>query len=121
MIRPNHADNPFEDRRTAERNELAVHLLLRLGLRRGELLGIQVRDIDWQDPSLTIHRRAAEPDDPRTDQPRAKTLARTLPLFPDVTERIHDYVQGARRQTKGAGTHRYLFIVHRNGPSQGDP
>ena len=121
VLRPNHPDNPFEDPRTAERNELMVHLLRHTGIRRGEPLGIQVGDINWQNLSLTIHRRADEAHDPRTDQPRAKTLARTLPLSPDLTERLNRYVFGARRQTKGAGTHRYLIVTHRKGPYKGEP
>ena len=121
VITPDHPDNPFPDRRTAERNELIIHLLLQLGIRRGELLAIQVGDIDWQGLSVTIHRRPDDPHDPRTHQPRAKTLARTLPLSRDLTERIHRYVSGARRQTKGAGSHRYLIVAHRKGPYQGDP
>ena len=65
--------------------------------------------------------RADEPHDPRIDQPRAKTLARTLPLSPDLIEHLNRYVMGARRQTKGAGTHRYLIVTHRKGPYQGEP
>ena len=121
VIRPDHPDNPFPDRRTAGRNELIVHLLLQLGIRRGELLGIQVGDIDWQGLSLAIHRRPDDPHDPRTDQPRAKTLARTLALSHDLIERTYHYVSGPRRQTKGAGSHRYLIIAHGKGPYQGDP
>ena len=122
VVRPDHPDNPFGHTRPAsQRNELMIHLLLELGIRRGELLGIQVGDIDWQGLSLTIHRRADDPHDPRTDQPRAKTLARKLPLSPDLTERISGYVFGARRQTKGSGAHRYLIVAHCKGPYQGQP
>ena len=51
VIKPSHPENPFQDQRTAERNELAVLMLLSLGIRRGELLGIQVPDINWQQRS----------------------------------------------------------------------
>ena len=121
VIDPSHADNPFEDRRTAERNELAVLMLLWLGVRRGELLGVQVPDIDWQRQWLSIHRRADDPEDPRMRQPRTKTLARGMPLFAELIERIDRYVRGARRQTKGANSHRYLLVVHRKGPHEGEP
>ena len=121
VIEPRHPDNPFDDRRTAERNELAVLMLLRLGVRRGELLGVQVPDIDWQQESLSIHRRADDPEDPRMRQPKAKTLAREVPLFAELLERIDRYVRGARRQTKGANSHRYLLVVHRKGPHEGQP
>ena len=121
VIEPGHPDNPFEDRRAAERNELAVLMLLRLGVRSGELLGVQVPDIDWQQQWLSIHRRADDPEDPRMLQPRTKTLARGVPLFAELIERIDRYVRGARRQTKGANSHRYLLVVHRKGPHEGGP
>ena len=121
VIEPGHPDNPFEDQRAAERNELVVLMLLWLGVRRGELLGIQVPDIDWQEQRLNIHRRADDPEDPRMLQPRTKTLARGVPLFADLIERIDRYVRGARRQTKGANSHRYLLVVHRKGPHEGEP
>ena len=38
IIDPDHADNPFGDRRARERNALAIRMLMQLGLRRGELL-----------------------------------------------------------------------------------
>ena len=55
-------------------------MLFRLGVRRGELPGIQVGDIDWSASPLAIERRPDEKHDPRRRQPRAKTLARRLPL-----------------------------------------
>ena len=121
IIEPEHTDNPFRDRRAKERNALIVLTLMQLGLRRGELLGVQVGDIDWQEQALSIHRRADEPDDPRIRQPRTKTLPRKLPLFPDVLGAIDQYVRGPRRQTRGANTHRYLLVTHHKGPNEGNP
>ena len=121
LIEPGHPDNPFNDTRVAERNALVVRMLDCLGLRRGELLGVKVSDIDWQGQTVCIQRRADDAEDPRTRQPRTKTAARTLNLFPDLTECIDRYVRGARRHTNGADTHRYLFVVHGRGPYEGDP
>ena len=95
IIRPTHPDNPFADEKVAVRNHLAVLMLARLGVRRGELLGIQVGDIDWSAGELAIERRPDEKHDPRTRQPRAKTLARRLPLDPELLELLLDYVKGA--------------------------
>ena len=121
VIRPDHPNNPFTDPRTAERNELAVEMLLRLGIRRGELLALKVPGINWQTRSVSINRMADDPEDPRTSQPKAKTLARDLPLSPELTDWIHQYIRGARRQTKGANRHLFLFVVHRKGPHEGEP
>ena len=119
IIDPEHPDNPFEDHRTAVRNQLALLILARLGIRKGELLGIRVEDIDWVAQTLRIERRADDEHDPRTRQPRAKTLARTLVLFPELVTALRDYVMGARRRTKGANTHKFLFVVHKKGPDEG--
>ena len=121
LVEPSHPDNPFRDPRVAERNALLVLMLAYVGLRRGELLGLQVPDIDWQQQTLTIHRRPDNPEDSRTRQPRAKTLARTVPVPAHLIERIDRYVRETRRSTKGANTHRYLFVVHRQGPQEGEP
>ena len=121
VVEPTHPSNPFRGERTAERNALAIHLLAYLGLRRGELLGIQVGDIDWQAETIAIHRRPDDAHDPRIHQPRTKTLARTLPLFDNLLKRVHGYVMGARRSTRGANRHRYLLVAHRKDATEGQP
>lgn len=121
IIDPEHAENPFRDRRARQRNALIILMLMQLGLRRGELLGIQVADIDWQEQALSVHRRPDEPDDPRGRQPRTKTLARKLPLFPQLLGALDRYVRGPRRQTKRANAHRYLLVTHHKGKYEGAP
>ena len=121
VIEPTHPGNPFRDARTAERNALAIHLLADLGVRRGELLGIQVTDIDWQERTIAIHRRPDDPHDPRMHQPRTKTLARTVPLSDKLIERLHGYVMKARRNTRGSNGHRYLLVAHRKDATEGQP
>ena len=121
VLDPSHPDNPFNDERAAIRNQLAVLMLARLGVRKGELLAVQVGDIDWGARQLRIERRPDDDHDPRTRQPRAKTLARRLTLFPELIERLRHYIMGARRSTKRANTHRYLLVVHREGPDEGQP
>ena len=121
VVDPNHRDNPFNGRDVRERNALIVHLLAGLGIRRGELLGLRVPDINFQSEELTIHRRADEAADPRRRQPLSKTQPRTLPLAPELAERAWQYAMGARRKTPGARKHSYLLVVHQKGPSEGAP
>ena len=121
VIDSDHPDNPWEDRNAAERNALAVLMLLYLGMRRGELLAVQVGDIDWQAQTLAIERRTDDIGDPRMRQPRIKTRPHTVSVFPDLLGRVDRYVRGARRRTRGAYAHRYLLVVHRKGPYEGDP
>ena len=121
VVDPDHRDNPFRGRDVRERNALIVHLLAGLGIRRGELLGLQVPDINFQSEELTVHRRADEAADPRRRQPMSKTEPRTLALAPELAERAWQYVMGARRRTPAARKHTYLLVVHQKGPSEGAP
>ena len=121
IIEPTHPDNPFTNPRAAVRNRLAILLLAHTGIRKGELLGIQVPDIDWSAGTLTINRRPDDDHDPRKDQPRVKTLARTLTLSRELVEDLDQYIRHERRQTRGANTHRYPFVVHQRGKAEGKP
>ena len=121
IIDPSHRDNPFTDERTAIRNQLAILMLAQLGVRKGELLGVQVRDIDWADKTLAIVRRQDDKYEPRAREPRAKTLPRSLPLSPELLRYLQQYVMGARRHTRGANAHTRLLVVHRKGPYEGQP
>lgn len=58
VIDPDHLDNPFEST-VRFRNFVMIRLLIELGIRRGELLGIMVGDCDVTGPRgyITIHRR----------------------------------------------------------------
>ena len=120
VVEPTDANNPFSDPRTAERSMLSVHMLAELGVRRGELLGIRVSDIDWEGRKISIHRRADDPHDPRMDQPRTKTLARELPLSEELLNRLRRYVMGARRRTRGANRHPILLVAHKKGGNEGN-
>jgi len=48
--------NPWRNLDARIRNGLIVRMLLDLGIRRGELLGIEIRDVDFRKNELTIHR-----------------------------------------------------------------
>lgn len=111
VIQPASSDNPWKGGRARERNALIVRWFLELGLRRGELLGVRVEDISFQSHEVRIHRRADDPEDPRRMQPNAKTLARLLPLTPELTQLTHQYIIGQRRSLAGARRHSFLFCA----------
>lgn len=79
VIDPEHPDNPFQDHVSAVRNRLIVMISAELGIRRGELLGVQMPDIDWSARTLTIHRRPDDAYDPRLDPPRARRSRASSP------------------------------------------
>jgi integrase len=75
-----------------EKHRLCVlyHIALTLGLRIGELLGLQWGDIDWEKRTLTIRRQVQEVRGKLEVKAGAKTGAgnRVLPLPPRIIARL---------------------------------
>jgi integrase len=61
VIDPGSPDNPWQDEHSRFRNELIILWLYYLGMRRGELLGVRVSDIDFRKGSVIVARRADDP------------------------------------------------------------
>lgn len=114
-IEPESEANPWTGAHPKARNELIVRWLLELGIRRGELLGVRISDINFQTNEVLIARRADDGADPRKHQPNTKTNARLLPLGERLSRLTRSYVQGPRRATKGARKHDYLFVANGTG------
>ena len=111
IIDPAIIDKPWRTKHGRQRNTLMLQWFLRLGLRRGELAGIKIEDINFQENTVIIHRRADDPTDPRLYQPNAKTNARVLALDEDLAQITREYVSGTRRNNKGARKHGFLFVA----------
>ena len=69
------------------RDYALIVLLLRLGLRRGEVAGLRLDDIDWRAGELTVRGKGSRED--------------RLPLPADVGEAIAAYLQQGRPVTAG--------------------
>jgi len=121
IVAPGSKRNPFDGAATQARNELAVHMLGHLGSRGGELLNLQVGDIDFAKGFLNIYRRADAPGDTRRNQPLVKTLARTIAIAPELADAIRAYVVDFRKKTPNSSSHGYLLVVHKSGPTLGQP
>lgn len=115
VIQADSPDNPWHDEHSRRRNELIVLWLYYLGLRRGELLGVRVSDIDFRKGTVVIARRADDKNDPRKRQPNAKTRAREIPLASDLLEKTSDYVITFRAKLSGARKHEFLFVTSDTG------
>jgi site-specific recombinase XerD len=77
---------------TGRRDHAILLLLARLGLRAGEVLALELDDLDWQEGEIAV---------------RGKGLARDLlPLFPDVGAAIALYL----RKDRPPGRSRRLFM-----------
>ena len=111
VVSPQSPDNPWRGEYARYRNALIVHWLYYLGLRRGELLGVRVGDVDFRKGTVTIHRRADDADDPRTNQPQSKTKAREIPLGDGLKSLTYAYVMNHRSALKGARKHDFLFCA----------
>ena len=110
VIDPESQDNPWKNRHARERNALAIQWMYHLGLRRGELLGVRISDIDFQKGTVLIARRADDPHDPRRYQPNAKTKAREIPLLDSLQRITSDYIMDARASIPGARKHDFLLV-----------
>lgn len=110
VVDQNSPDNPWQDEHSRSRNELILLWLYYLGLRRGELLGVCVSDIDFRKGTVVIARRADDKDDPRKRQPNAKTRAREIPLSSELLDKTSKYIMDLRAKQSGARKHGFLFV-----------
>ncbi len=115
VIHPDSADNPWSDEHTRVRNYLIVMWLLELGIRRGELLGLRIGDIQARGDEVLIARRPDDPLEVRADAPATKTKARLLALSKGLSQLTQSYVLGPRRAIKDARRHPYLFVASGTG------
>lgn len=115
VVSPQSSDNPWRGEYARYRNALIVHWLYYLGLRRGELLGVKISDIDFRKGTVTIHRRADDSNDPRTNQPQSKTKAREMPLDDGLKSLTYAYVLNQRASLAGARKHEFLFCADLTG------
>ena len=121
VLNPNDDFNPWSDKSLATRNQLIFVLLYTLGIRRGELLGLKIEDINFQTLEIMIRRRPDDPDDPRTDQPNAKTRDRTIGLERAVADMVYEYIVKHRSRIERAKRTPFLFVTHKPGRHHGNP
>lgn len=116
-------NNPFQDLSIKKRNHLMFTLLKELGIRRGELLSIQIPyiDIGTAKPSITIRRTYDDKFDTRKIQAVSKTKERRLPISQKIAQLIDDYIMNYRSKIPYANKHPYLFVTHKKGRTQGNP
>ena len=112
VIDPSSPENPFGSEAVRHRNLAVVGCLDETGMRRGELAGLKIADVDFRQLTISIHRRPPDPRDPRREKPRTKTNARLIPLRPELADILFDYISVWRRAEAGARTHGYLFVSH---------
>ena len=110
LIDPASMDNPWLSEFTRQRNALMIHWLVGLGLRRGELLGVRISNIDFRKNTVDIVRRADDPNDPRRYEPKAKTSDRVLALSDSLVLMTKNYIMNVRSQGKPGLKHDFLMV-----------
>lgn len=110
VINPQSQENPWSDEHSKYRNELIILWLLNCGLRRGELLNIRISDLNFRGSTVVVARRADDPSDPRTNQPKVKTRGREIPLSTGLLDKTNGYIMNLRSRIQGARKHDFLFV-----------
>lgn len=111
---PTAPKNPWTGTYIRSRNQLIVHLLLSLGLRRGELLGLRIRDFNPQNQEVLVLRRPDDASDPRLHEPNAKTRDRVLPVAYELHTLLKAYL--ALRNELVRGKHDFLLVANSGFP-----
>lgn len=96
------------------RNQLIVHVLLSLGIRRGELLGLRTSDFNPRAQEVLILRRPDDAGDPRLYEPNAKTRDRILPVSYDLHCLVKRYTVVRHQRVKGR--HDFLLVANDGSP-----
>ncbi|MDF5479368.1 site-specific integrase, partial [Vibrio parahaemolyticus] len=115
VAKPNSEHNPFSNSVIRFRNYLIVQILYETGFRRSELAALRIGDIgtDSDNPTLSVVRRHNSKEDPRLDEPTAKTLGRAVPISKELRDLLNTYVRKHRFQTKAAKKHPFIFVSHK--------
>ena len=114
VISPDHPENPWSSHLRL-RNYLIVRWYLCLGIRRSELLGVKVSDIEFRDCQVLIARRPDDAEDPRINEPYVKTADKLLPVDRELINETRNYVLHDRQILTGARVHPFLFVAYPSG------
>lgn len=116
VVHPDSPDNPWEHGFVRLRNWLIVVLLLATGMRRGELLGLQIQDFDQRLPKFRILRRADTSKDPRRIEASTKTNDREVEVRPAIMRAVWNYINHHRRKIKAARKYPQLIVAEDGEP-----
>ena len=115
-VHPDSEKNPWQRGFVRTRNWIVVVVLLATGMRRGELLGLQISDLSPSTPHLDILRRADDPNDPRSEEPNTKTRERRVELSPSIMRALWRYINVDRYANKAARKHQYVIVADDGAP-----
>ncbi|MYM96147.1 tyrosine-type recombinase/integrase [Rugamonas sp. FT81W] len=115
VVGPAAPGNPWNGEFVRKRNNLIIRILLSFGIRKGELLGLKIKDISFKDNTVFVARRPDDPEDPRKRQPEAKTAERILPMGPSLVELLKQYLVD-RNNLDAARRHPFVIVSDDGAP-----
>jgi len=110
-IAPDSPENPWKRAFVRRRNWLIVVLMLATGMRKSELLGLKITDLNPNQPKLRIMRRADDKEDSRLVEANTKTNDRELELTPVIMKQLWEYINKDRHAIRAARKHRFLIVA----------
>jgi integrase len=121
ITREDSEENPFKSDEIRFRNAVIFDVMNATGMRSGEILALQVGDIDFYEKTISVVRRHDAKEDSRKKQPVAKTRERRIPVSDCIIKRLRTYVMEWRANIEAARKHPYLFVTHKRGKYHGHP
>lgn len=98
----------------AQRNWALVTVLTTCGLRQGEERQLKPCDVDLAACELRVVRRHDDPEDPRIEEPNAKTFDRIIPFGSAVARVLEDYMLGHGSDAAEIQGSPFIFLSHDN-------
>ncbi|MFZ6048076.1 tyrosine-type recombinase/integrase [Pseudomonas sp. CR3202] len=114
LANPEGERNPWSGTYIRIRNQLIINMIIGLGIRRSESLGMRVPDINPRTGEVMILRRPDDIDDPRSSEPNTKTRDRVLPLTPELYKLISEYLRLRHQIVRGS--HDFLLVANSGRP-----
>ena len=122
VVKEDNPENPFKNPFVRLRNCLIFEIMYAAGFRAGEILALQIEDIDFSGKRIHIKRRHDNAVDPRRHQPVVKTLERAITVPEELVHKIRHYIMSVRAGVPGANKHPFVFVSHHAAKSsQGMP
>ena len=120
VVHPDSPENPF-NAPARKRNYAIIKILLETGIRRGELLSLQVNDMyaGGSDTRIAVRKRGASRIDPRKIVPSVKTAERDIALRDDTKALLVDLLVERRELAKKGIRIKHPFLIV--APSTGMP
>jgi len=115
VIATSSSENPWSNPFVRNRNCIVIRLMLAIGVRKGELLGLKIDDIDFRENTVRVIRHPDDPEDQRLRQPQTKTASRILPIAPDLAEALKKYLVVRNSISKARKTP-FVFVSGQGNP-----